>query len=554
MGPEPFGMVYVPPNGNVGKKAALDIDFFHSNNLLQKADELGFTYEERDSEESPKHKKDKDAESIIKQKVRLSQYTCRLSSHVPDENSDKLLEKSDVLKNCDNSILCGRMKTMTERSIKKCSNLILEFVQKKNSTSLFMRHLFIPVWDCIKDEQVVDIEDIGWRYERSHGKLARPYWFCPPDSKGASGILGEDYFISEEAVIFSLLEELRSVPLSMTNFTFFKNELDTFSKKITRSIEENISFDEVINDQLDSSRSRSRYSAMKNNSSITCSNSTEKERKVRDNKKHKKEIISDINLNDQVESSRRRSRNNAMKKNSSVTCSNFAEKGREIRDNNSHKHGITINEKKDENEVLTTYPSVATSNGVAALIIMDIEKTKHKKRKHGSTPFNKDTEQKVKRVKVTPVKSLSNESFAPAYHMTQSPQKLQISKEYEQSTDHVLPLQGLAFFTSGVTGDTIAIIEKLGGTVLQKVVGHLLQTENIKKQLFFVSKPTSRRTHKYILAGALGVPMLNISWVSTINDRFEQYKLSVEQDSSSQTVNSPCPFDSHLFASHRYVL
>merc|ERR1712238_65633 len=265
----------------------------------------------------------------------------------------KLLEKSDVLKNCDNSILGGRMKTMTERSIKKCSNLILEFVQKKNSTSLFMRHLFIPVWDCIKDEQVVDIEDIGWRYERSHGKLARPYWFCPPDSKGASGILGEDYFISEEAVIFSLLEELRSVPHSMTNFTIFKKELDTFSKKITRSIEEN--------------------------SSITCSNSTEKERKVRDNKNQKKGIISDPNLNDQVESSRRRSRNNAMKKNSSVTCSNFAEKKREIRDNNSHKHGIIsdknlkdkINEKKDENEVLTTYPSVVTSNGVAALIIME---------------------------------------------------------------------------------------------------------------------------------------------------------------------------------------
>merc|ERR1712161_23337 len=196
---------------------------------------------------------------------------------------------------------------------------------------------------------------------------------------GASGILGEDYFISEEAVIFSLLEELRSVPHSMTNFTIFKKELDTFSKKITRSIEENISFDEVINDQLDSSRSRSRYSAMKNNSSITCSNSTEKERKVRDNKNHKKGIISDPNLNDQVESSRRRSRNNAMKKNSSVTCSNFAEKEREIRDSSSHKPGIIpdknseneVNEKKDENEVLTTYPSVVTSNGVAALIIME---------------------------------------------------------------------------------------------------------------------------------------------------------------------------------------
>ena len=139
----------------------------------------------------------------------------------------------------------------------------------------------------------------------------------------------------------------------MTHFTFFKNKLDTFSKKITRSIEENISFDEVINDQLDSSRSRSRYSAMKNNSSITCSNSTEKERKVRDNKKHKKGIIiiSDINLNDQVESSRRRSRNNAMKKNSSVTCSNFAEKGREIRDNNSHKHGIISNKNLKDKEM-----------------------------------------------------------------------------------------------------------------------------------------------------------------------------------------------------------
>merc|ERR1712238_451703 len=97
------------------------------------------------------------------------------------------------------------------------------------------------------------------------------------------------------------------------------------------------------------------------------------------NKKHKKGIISDINMNDQVESSRRQSRNNAMKKNSSVTCSNFAEKEREIKDNNSHKHGIIsdknlkdkINEKKDENEVLTTYPSVVTSNGVAALIIME---------------------------------------------------------------------------------------------------------------------------------------------------------------------------------------
>ena len=148
-----------------------------------------------------------------------------------------------------------------------------------------------------------------------------------------------------------MLEELRSVSLSITHFTFFKNKLDTFSKKITRSIEENISFDEVINDQLDSSRSRSRYSAMKNNSSITCSNSTEKERKVRDNKNHKKGIISDPNLNDQVESSRRRSRNNAMKKNSSVTCSNFAEKGREIRNNNSHKHGIISNKNLKDKEM-----------------------------------------------------------------------------------------------------------------------------------------------------------------------------------------------------------
>ena len=58
---------------------------------------------------------------------------------------------------------------------------------------------------------------------------------------------------------------------------------------------------------------------------------------------------------------------------------------------------------------------------------MDMEKIKNEKKKDGSTPLNKDTEQKVNRVKVIPVKNLSNELGAYVYHMTQSPQELQVS-------------------------------------------------------------------------------------------------------------------------------
>lgn len=110
-----------------------------------------------------------------------------------------------------------------------------------------------------------------------------------------------------------------------------------------------------------------------------------------------------------------------------------------------------------------------------------------------------------------------------------------------------LPFEGLTFFTSGVPNNIQATIKRLGGSILNDIGEKWLKPQNAFNRLFFVSTPEKRRTHKYLLAGALGVPMMHVSWVKSIRALQEEHE-------KHGTNDPPYPFNSELYTAHRLPL
>lgn len=71
---------------------------------------------------------------------------------------------------------------------------------------------------------------------------------------------------------------------------------------------------------------------------------------------------------------------------------------------------------------------------------------------------------------------------------------------------------------SGVDPEVNTTITSLGGTLNNTIE----PDTDYKGTLFFLSTPTSRRRLKYILAAALGLPMLHYTWVVEIQKRWEE--------------------------------
>ena len=142
-----------------------------------------------------------------------------------------------------------------------------------------------------------------------------------------------------------------------------------------------------------------------------------------------------------------------------------------------------------------------------------------------------------------------------ACHLTQASDNLRLGSLITPIRNKIpkcfdLPLKGFTFFGSGIDNDVVKRVINLGGKYLKDIQGESLKRSNIIKKVFFLSDITSRRTHKYLLACALGVPMLHFQWLHAIERKLDAYHLKLSSGESNY-FPQPSIFDADLYKSFR---
>ncbi len=184
------------------------------------------------------------------------------------------------------------------------------------------------------------------------------------------------------------------------------------------------------------------------------------------------------------------------------------------------------------------YKSYATKRGIKELM-----KFREKRKRKLVDEMKQEPPQKQR--KISPK--------SPEVHLTQVPEDDASNFHHSPATrrsknakDKSLPLHGINFFGSGISDDTKRTVDKLGGRFLNEVTGNALDKSNVERKLFFISEVHNRRTHKYILACALGVPMLSTNWLFTMEKQFKEY-----QEQGRTFGKLPSVFDSKLYSNNR---
>ena len=111
----------------------------------------------------------------------------------------------------DDSTLYGSLKLVTLESAQLCIRLVADFIREEEENVSFIRSVFDPLWQRLKNQG----SEVGlnWKYEQNRNSLSTRNWcFVPPCSTlGTKGIQGEDFFVTEEEVVLSVLHEVKSL-------------------------------------------------------------------------------------------------------------------------------------------------------------------------------------------------------------------------------------------------------------------------------------------------------------------------------------------------------
>ena len=529
--PIPFaGQVYVPPNGSVEVGAKAGVDFFEADDLLWKmAEHLGIIDSSQVNSQEDFEAKDgqRNVPSIKGRRDTLSKADMPRGQMEKDVNRtapqtlipvvEEGVSESEEEKELDNSKLYGKLGTLTEASLNRCCCLLREFLQLRTK-GIFMRHLFGPIWHCLNNSQGAIDKDIAWRYCKSKSdNLGSTYWFCPPQSKGSNGEYGIDYFTTEEAVVSHVLREVKEYQ------SFDMEGVPDLEIKLSRAIEQHIPFDEIKNASASDTRLGTRRIVSNEISSKTKSSSPRQSKRTIDDTRSVVSTVSDTtiktrNKSPMVHPPKKQCVDSKTAK--SVTFSQNTMEGAEI----------LMNLNKSE------YENMATPLGINELLKFRRRATKKRKAEE-----KKEDRSPRKREKLSP---------AAMCHLTQNPDDAHSvsfqspqPRRVKSADKKCLPLYELLFFGSGVTDEIKIAVNRLGGTYLNDVSGNYLREETVGKKMFFLSDVKFRRTHKYILASALGVPMLNFEWVTALETQFIEV-----QKKGGKTLSA---FDSRLYSRHR---
>lgn len=520
-GPEPYSSVYVPPTGSVKRGSVLGKDFFHADGALWKeAEVLGLI--DGDDSNQLEGEEYGDIESYEEEKIYVKppKRTACISS--PDDS----VKSNAIEDSLDNTTLFGSSLALTESSVSQCSKLIIHFVENTNPGINFMRDLWRPLWSCIKDNQGRIDNDLGWRYEKSRGagQLGHNFWYCSPKGKGSKGILGKDYFTSEESVVAFLLRELKSNQIeSMLKEDVYQKLLKNFAVKLSRATEHHLPFDEVKN--LSSGKSKRQRRRV----STTSSGDESLVDRIVPLKPHISPMKEPVTLKIMINSPK----NSPM---DTIPHSQNTMEGAEIL--------LGLNSKnKDISKSKQVNSCVTTKHGVKELLTF---RSKRRKRKHSNT--SPPNEHVTKRGKI----SRGNNSC----HLTQVQDDFQLNGvvspllSVKLTNKEKLPLKGFSFFGSGIDLKVAKIITRLGGKFINELKGDKLKREHVAKKLFFLSDVKCRRNHKYLLAIALGVPMLQSEWASALENQYHTYEAQIQNGNTSKMA-FPSIFDNKLYTQYR---
>lgn len=500
------GQVYVPPDGSVKIGSKAGVDFYEANDLLwAKAQELGIIDDNSQDEEN---------EHVVISASTPTRKSPGMDSHIVTDYAQ--IEKIN------NSELIGKGGSLTEMSLYNCASIIKDFL-KLGSEGRFMRNLFTPLWKCISDDQGCPDKTLAWKYCRSKGagNLGRDYWFCPPNSKGSKGQFGVDYFTTEEAVVCHIAREVKNSTLVSVPH----KDINHLEIKLSRAIEQHIPFDEIKSSASSTGRPNRRMVL---------------------SEPEKTSSFSALRGKGSAKSMINQSFSNSTK----LTNQQAQLKSRDKNDNGAVSRTVTFSQNAakvldpqattaTQWNMLPDYDNLATNSGIKKLL--NTRRQSQMKRK-GNPPAIEGSRKKMK------------PSPSTICHLTQNPDDEHILIEpnlyqprwIKRSLNKDLPLYGLCFFGSGVGEKVRKTVDLLGGIFLADISGYNLKEENVKRKLFFLSDVNRRRTHKYILACALGVPMLNFEWLFELEEQFNEYK--------RDNKKLPNAFDSYLFNKYRLPL
>lgn len=542
-GPEPFGSVYVPPGGNVCIGSVLGSDFFLADDKLWKrAEELGIIDENSNSDidNGDNNDSDNDKESeisscheeekiYVKPRKNLA-YISSPEAEVQEvvSNASKVENQNDLT--LDDTVLRGSSLALTEKSASKCFYLIMNFLVNNHIKRNFRKDLWLPLWNCIKDEQGSSVKGLGWRYEKSRGdQLGRNFWFCPPTSQlGSKGAFGRDYFTNEESVVAFLLRDIKISGMSSISEKGHRELVDNFQLLLSRAIEDHLPYDEV--------------------SKLSTGNSRRQRKKISPESAGVESPFIDQNVT-------RKSilKSPSAKTTRATTPFTLSPKKLPVEDIVSHSQStmkgaeilLELNKGADMKESMLSSSKqfcTATKTGIKALI--DFRSRRKKRKSAQLSPLN---EPPKKKEKLTPEKN--------AYHLTQPADDVTLQRwvspaPRNRTNKKWLPLNGFCFFGSGIDANVANAVSRLGGKFYKDVRGEALKRINVVKKLFFLSDVMNRRSHKYLLACALGVPMLQFEWVYALESQFKEYKLQVK-DGYDPKCRCPSVFDSKLYNAYR---
>lgn len=544
-GPEPFNQVYVPPGGSVKFGSKFGVDFFDANDLWKKAEELGII--DSDSDDDTLNQLNKVVPGNSRSKPSRTPSPIWQSKSPQITKAENSVEAVTPTTECppidgstrrehDNTTLHGQHGTMTMSSMSTCTSLIQHFAELGNSGH-FIRDLFSPLWDCLSNKQGHFEKELSWRYcratRRGSGNLGRDHWFCPPNSNGSKGIFGKDYFTTEEAVLAHVLRQLKSFDEFAQIFRENDDIINDIEIRLSRAIEQHMSYSEVKTTAVSGRRKSN-----KENIAQTSSKIPSPANQVADDQISTTSF--DTSTSTVKQGHKRSTTNNPVNLTDGNNTENCKEKFQSSqRTVEGAEILLELNKAKgnlDEEED-PLYDNRITTRGVKELLKFRRRAASKRKsvQSHGS-------ESSLKRLRVSP---------SATCHLTQAPEDSEIQsfarspqvKRLKNSHKN-LPLSGLFFFGSGVKDDAKRTVRELGGSFLDDLQRFLSQNKT-KLKLFFLSHVGNRRTHKYILAGALGVPMLNVDWVYSLRDDYEDFK---KNDSCKKM---PDAFNNRRYIRHR---
>ncbi len=479
-------MVYVPPHGSTKKGAQESVDFYTTETaVIQAAHAFGHLPDasRRSNDDFVSH--EEESCSTNEPECSFFETLQQGSNNEHNSNSDDLIDSQTsengnqkIFEGTGDCLLDGSFFTLN--SLRKCARCMKNFITQLDcDMKHFRSQLWKPIWEILSSQGSLD-KQLRWTYIRCTGLLAPRTWiYGTPNSRGfRSGKLGIDYFVTEESVIVCMLAEIVKMhpsPLDKSSLSkiseLFPPSCDDEggNAATTRTLRKSKRQPEVMDEGTSVKQARV------DKSNVTICVEAENKSPARDNSIClSQSAVSGVQMLLELSKSKGK------------TSPIFA-KGGKLQDLEADK----------QNDVIPN-PDAGTEHGPRNLAAF--RKGKCFNREDIIPVLPGEMNSTVNTVCKTPV--------GPC-HMSQSPSVSLNSRsgvvKYRKQLDL---LRGFSFLLSGCS-HVSEQVARMGGNVIETVADISLKRTEVGSKLFFLSEPSCRRRTKYLLAVALGLPMLH---------------------------------------------